>query len=268
MTEEKKTEKEMELDKREAELNKFKEDLLKVHEQLKPQAEMFNSLKEQGIETVDDLTSALTTAKKETETKPAEGTTSMPTLGDNSENEKLKKEVQDLKGMVQRQSIQMQTNRLFSDIKAEIKDKPEFALLAKGINENIAFNILRSQEADKQKGLNKPLTHYLQGAEKDLRDFYTQLGGKIEEGKPQGEQSTNQTPQASQDTSAGSQGSSEEKSPISFPSLPSHGTGDDKPQNDLAKKFQEDGKNPITGKYDADLAFNKFVADNVEAGKL
>ena len=271
-----KTQRELDLDKREAELNKFKKDLMGVHDTLKGQADLFNALKEQGVETADDLTTMLSAQKQETAPTPT-ADVKMPSMGNNTEVAELKKTVEQLSQKLQQQGLQMQTGRLMSDIKAKIANNPEYQLLAKGLNEGIAFNLLRQIENDKAGGKEKDLEHYLKPAEQELRTFYTQLGGKIEEKKSespdplfgsvpqqQSEGKTETGPPAQQnspDNPASSSGSSA----ISFPSLPSHGSGDSGAgQASVKDRILSLGKNPVTGKFDDSAKHLKTICERLK----
>ena len=263
MSEEQKTQREIELDKREKDLESFKKELLTVHEQLKAKAEFHNALEEKGIRTVEDLESYKPQAEEETKTKTEEVKVPEKPGADSGQVAKLTEELTTTKKALQRVQIQMQTDKLISQIKAEIKDKPEYAMLAKGLDESIAFNILRSQFQDKSNNINKPLTDYLKPAEKQLRDFYQRLGGQLPDEQKKGAD-VKLDLLDNDPMKQGSQPPAEKKSeaeagnkPIDFPSLPDGGTTEEKP--DLGKKIQEMGKHPITGKYDQDIAFEKFL---------
>ena len=247
-TEENKATDQINLEQEKAKLEKFKKDLISVHEQLKTKTDLFNALKERGIESADQLTEKLTAQTKDEPAK--ENTLKVPDNpgAGNAEVEELKKIVEKQGLMLQRQEAQMQTNKLISEIQAEIKDKPEFALLGKALNESIAYNILRAQEADKEKGITKPLADYLKGTEAELKGFFTKLGGKIED-QPAGESTSGV---ATQNAPQKDTGSSDNL--IDMPTLPATGSGEDT-KTDPAQELIKSGTDPVTGKYDERQAF-------------
>ena len=243
--------KEQKLKEEQAKLDKYRDDLIAVQQQLEPKAELFNALKERGISSVDELSMAL--AKKPEPEKEAVIPEAPKTQAISPEIERLEKTIKEQGEMIQQQNTQMKVTRLMSDIKAEMGDKPEYQLLRKALNENIAYNILRSQAHDEEKGLKKELSHYLGVAEKDLRGFYTKLGGTIEEGKkPEGEEkSVVSSPESL-------------KKPIDFPSLPASG-GSDAPNEDVSKTILKLGENKQTGKFDQEVAFDKFIDNKISS---
>ena len=245
-----KTEEEMKLEQEKKEWNKFKSDLLVIHKQLAPKAELFKALEERGITSVDQLEEKFATQVKENEPKKEEDL-KMPSTGNNEEIEAMKKQPAEQQKTIQQQGLQMQTSRLMSDIKEEIKDKPEFALLSKALDENIAYNILRSKEADKEKGITKPLSEYLKGTETQLKGFFTKLGGKMEESK-EGEQKA-------EEPTANPTGSSD--SPIDFPSLPASGGDETDSKNDQQANFIKKATDPVTGKFDERTAFENDLKE-------
>ena len=257
------------LNKRQAELDKYRQDLLKVQETLKPQAEIFNLLKDKGINDVNDLQVALTPTNSPATPPKEDEKTSMPTLGDNSEVEDLKKQVEQLNQTVQNQNYQIRTDRLMSEIKANISGNSEYQLLEKGLNENIAYNLLRQIEKDKSDGFTRDLEHYLKPAEKELRSFYEKLGGKIEEKKSDGGGAGESTlfpkPPANQEENKASNDGT-----ISFPTLPSHGSGDSSGDNkSMRDKILDLGKNPRRPQdFDSDRAFNALVQEAESSGNL
>ena len=248
-TEEQKTEREIKLEEREKANKEWEKKALIVHNQLKDKAELFNALKERGIESADQLVEKLSSQEKE-EPK-VEETLKMPTTESNSEVEDLKKKYANMEQKLQRQEVQMRTDRLMNEIKAEMKDKKEYSFLQKGLDEKTAYDILRLQHADKEKGINKSLTDYMKMGEEHYKNEFIRLGGKIEE-KKEGEFQSEEAPTSSQITSTSSQ-----DGPIDFPTLPASGSGEDvKP--DLRAKIEKMGTNPITKKYDDDLAFDNY----------
>ena len=255
MTDVKKTEDEIKLEQEKAKLEKFKADLLKVHEQLKGKADLFNALKERGIESADQLTEKLTAQTKD---DPQDDTLKIPDNpgAGNAEVAELKKLVEKQGQMLQRQNLQMETNKLISEIQTEIKDKPEFTLIGKALNESIAYNILRAREADKEKGITKPLAEYLKGTEGELKNFFTKLGGKVED-KPAGESSSGVATQATPQTDTGSSDKL-----IDFPSLPATGSGETTSSNEQQEKFIKNATDPVTGKFDERVAFENDLKEN------
>ena len=237
-----------------AKLNQFRNELLGVHNQLKPLANLFNALKEKGIESVEDFNLALEMNKNEDNYEQEDKMIETNNETNNEDKVKKLEEIVEKQGrMIQQQETQMKVNRLMSDIKAEMGDKPEYQLLRKALNENITYNILRSQAHDEEKGLKKELSHYLGVAEKDLRGFYTKLGGTVEEGKkPEGEEkSVVSSPESL-------------KKPIDFPSLPASG-GSDAPSEDVSKTILKLGENKQTGKFDQEVAFDKFIDNKISS---
>ena len=255
------TDAQIKADQEKAKLDDYKAQLLKVHEQLKPQAELFNALKERGIDSVEGLTQAL--AKNKVEEKSDDTSVTMPEEPSNESSDRvsqLEELVRKQGQMIQNQQAQMQTSKLMGQIQAEIKDKPEYALLSKGLNEQMAYNILRAKENDRQNGLNKDLSHYLQSTEKELRGFFEKLGGELKtEGESQSGETNLVAPQKKEDSS--------EKSLIDFPTLPGGGGGET-PKSNPAEAIQKLGTNPLTKKYDDSVAFEKFLTKSMEEGKI
>ena len=242
------------LKKERAELDQYKKELMGVHDKLKGQVDLFNAMKERGIESKDDLELALLQKKTE---DAKEDKVDMPTNPTTEDNSEWKQKYDEQQQVINQLVAQRQTDQLINQIRMEIKDKPEYALLEKGLNESIAYNILRAQHADKEKGLtNKPLSDYLKSAEEDLRGFFTKLGGEI---KTEGEQSSGQKPQeTSPQPTAG-----QDKSLIDFPSLPSGGS-DKGSKEDPMEALKKAGTNPVTGKFSDKLAFEKDLTNFLE----
>ena len=245
MSEEQKANEHYDLEKEKEKNEKFRADLIKVHTQLKAKAELFNALSEDGITTADQYTNSKSKKSEK------EDEVSIPEITENNDSEvaELKKMVEKQGQMLQRQDVQMRTDRLISEIRAEIKDKPEFTLTGKALNESIAYNILRAQEADKEKGITKNLTDYLKNTEGELKSFFTKLGGKVED-KPAGESTSGESTTAPQDNPTSNDG------PIDFPSLPATGSGEST-KSDPVEELKKLGTNPKTGRFDERLAFQK-----------
>lgn len=252
----------MKIEDERAKLDKYKQDLLKVHGQLKAKSELFNALQERGIQSADQLQEALEKPKDE-DKKLDFPSSPEPNKSSSSDVEELKALVLKQQDQIQQQQARMDTDRLMGEIRTEIKDKPEYALLDKGLNESIAYNILRARAQDKEKGLtNKPLTDYLKSTESELRAFFGKLGGKIEGGQEQGKSAG-----AREETAPSRQSTPSENSLIDFPTLPESGDSTDKKPN-LVAEIEQMGTDKRTKRFDDRQAFEGFLQKNIDAGEI
>ena len=226
----------------------YQKQLSATYEQLKPKVDLFNALKEQGITTVEQLKAAMAEkapASTEGEGKDKEDDKVFETVAEAGADEitTLKEQVSKLTQVVQRQALEAEANTLMGNIKSEIKDKKEYSMLSKALDPSMAYNIMRQQAADKEKKVNKPLTDYLNASEKQLREFYVKLGGKVEmkqESKPTGT--------------------------LEFPAHPTSSEGGGDLDSEARKQaFLKSGANAV-GEFDREIALkkeiSKFIGNN------
>ena len=234
------------------ELEKFRDDLLTVHKQLEPKAMLFQELEKRGITSVENL-NMLNSARepKKEETVVEQTNKEMQSdLGSQDAKDKrieqLEGDVEQMRDIIVQQDTRYQTDKMLTQIKNETKDKPDYALTSKAVDENIAHNILHRMQADKKEGKELPLKHYLDDTEKNLRGFYTKLGGTLEESKA--------IPQSAEKKS-------EQSGSINFPSLPASSDQSSKPEKGSYQKFLEKGRDPVTGIVDQNKAFESDLQD-------
>ncbi len=274
-----------------AELDKYRKDLIGVHNQLKSQADLLTALKGYGINSVTDLSQKMGAGsmQKTSEELASDEAESINT-GNMSEVDELKGEVEQLRDQVSQQNqrladqdMTIRSDRLQSQIMDQVKGKPEFALLEKALDPNITRNIMAQIQRDQQEGKgNFDLPHYLQMAEKNLRSFYTKLGGSLEQ-KPAGNvlQPGQATPSVQvpaqpeaqpQATNTNTPPAPQAKPPgetINFPSLPSHSSGSNQSVNtpkDAYDKYLEKGRDPVTGITDENRAFEAELSEYASEG--
>ena len=190
---------EQEILKREKELNEYKDKLVSAHTAIKEKTDLLNGLHEMGIKSADELNKVRGLKDANTDIDKQVSLLDNTTKPEKAPEEdvfgagfdpsaekiaglekKLAKQDQDISQLTQ----VIRGDRLMSEVRAEIKDKPEYQLLNKGINESVVNGILRQMDADSKSGKPKALAEYLKKAEGDFRKFYTTLGGKIEEKNP------------------------------------------------------------------------------------
>ena len=262
-----------------AELTKFREDLLKVHETLKGQADLLTALQGYGITNVNELATKMQSGTQQTQQQTdvenqADEISQGSGEGDNDRLTKLEGENEYLRDQVSQMNIAMRTDRLQNQIMNEIKGKPEYSLLEKAMDSNIANRIMYQMHQDQQQGKQFDLTHYLQDSEKNLKAFYQKLGGQLPAttpapGQQQPGQDGAQVSQMPSDANKGTiptmptppqGGDSAQKKTVggvTFPSLPSAGGDGQTASKNSYKNYLEKGRNPLTGKVDEDIAFEK-----------
>ena len=277
-----------------AQLDKYRNDLIGVHNQLKAKSDLLTALEGHGITTVTELAEKMKGSSTQSHNLALSEAEDLNTSGveNLSEVDELKAEIEELRSknesfelQLTQQDMTIRTDRLQSQIKAEIAGKPEYSLLEKALDGNISRNILSQMQRDLQENKKFDLSHYIKTAEDNLRSFYTKLGGSVENtvtgGNVQVPGTTQQTapavntpPAPAVNTPPAPAVTPEKKSvapggPINFPSLPSTSTGGQvSPSNpkEAYNKYLEKGRDPITGITDENRAFEAELSEFAAEG--
>ena len=168
-----------EYDNERKQLETFRSQLLDAHSVIKKKADMLDRLKERGIGDIEGLDSFLKSkAEKEegathTELKKVEDE-----IKGDSEVKKLREEMGQMKELLFRQNDALSSQRTLSDVKELIKDKPEYALVSKMLNDRMALSIYKQVEADKQRGGDGGIEKILKATEAELRSVYGKMTGQ------------------------------------------------------------------------------------------
>ena len=168
-------------------LNNYRNQLIGVHNGLKQQQDLLNTLKAAGIESVKDFNDFkdYMTQDQQADSGQQDNTQTEhnDTEGQDLENdwkEEMMREVKSLKQTVSNQNYQLRKTSLKEQVSKAIQGKPEYQFLNRSMNDQTIDILLQNMDQYKQDyNQDISLDEALRLTEQNLRDTFTRLGGNI-----------------------------------------------------------------------------------------